>query len=125
MDTETPSHDDSATIENDPILCPLCWTPFPRAGRKRYCSDHCRKTAWARTHQSIPRPVAPVPPPRRRRDNTVYECPHCENRYFAQQWCYDCGRPCNRIGYGGLCPNCDEPVAATDLFDTQPETQKC
>ena len=127
----TPPDDDNTTTTTTPmtttalerLLCPVCWTPFRRVGRQRFCSDNCRKTAWARTHKIPARPVEPVPPPGRRRDATIYSCPSCEARYHAQQWCHDYNQPCTRVGLGGLCPHCDEPVALTDLLDTpQPAT---
>jgi predicted amidophosphoribosyltransferase len=101
-------------------LCPVCWTPFTPTGRQLYCSGGCRKTAWRRRHtQPAPQPE-PVPPPRRRRDVTVYSCPDCDTRYYGQQWCHDCHQPATRVGLGGLCPHCDEPVAVTDLLDQHP-----
>jgi len=99
-------------------LCPVCWTPFTRAGRQLYCTDKCRKTAW--TRRRTPQTVAPpVPPARQQRDVTIYACPTCEQRYHAQQWCPDCNQPCTRVGLGGPCPHCDEPVAIADLLDPQ------
>ena len=29
----------------------------------------------------------------------------------------ECVRPCRRVGVGGLCPHCDEPVAIPDLLE--------
>lgn len=113
-----PSGDDNATTSPEQPLCPVCWTPFTRNRRQLYCSDPCRKTAWRRRH--TPAPAAPaVPAARRRRDVTIYACPDCNTRYAGTQWCHDCNRPCTRIGLGGPCPHCDEPVAITDLLDTE------
>ncbi len=120
---DTPPDDDNTTTTTDRLQCPVCWTPFIRVRRQRFCSDNCRKTAWARNHQPAPRPAQPVPPPRRRRDATVYACPDCDTRYYAQQWCHDCNQPCARVGLGGLCPHCDEPVTINDLLDTPKETE--
>ena len=50
-------------------------------------------------------------PPRSPRPATVYECPSCETRYLGEQRCPDCGIFCRRVGPGGPCPHCDEPVA--------------
>ncbi|MGH2608690.1 MAG: hypothetical protein ACRDHF_06325 [Tepidiformaceae bacterium] len=47
---------------------------------------------------------------------TIYECPACDIRYLGQQRCADCGVFCRRVGPGGLCPHCDEPVALADLL---------
>ena len=46
---------------------------------------------------------------------TVYECPDCAARYLGQQRCADCNTFCRRIGAGGFCPHCDEPVALDEL----------
>ncbi len=120
---EAPRHDDITTTSPDRLLFPVCWTPFIRVRRQRFCSDNCRKTAWTRTRRANERPTQPVPSPVRRREATVYSCPYCEVRYYAQQWCPDCNQPCTRIGLGGLCPHCEEPVALTDLLDTPTEAE--
>jgi hypothetical protein len=64
-----------------------------------------------------------IPPSIRRRDITVYECPDCGLRRFAQQWCPDCHRRRTRIDRGGLCPHRDQPVALSDLTDQHPAPQ--
>jgi hypothetical protein len=61
-----------------------------------------------------------VVPPRSPRPSTVYECPSCQTRYLGNQYCPDCRLFCRRIGAGGLCPSCDEPVALADLFHCPP-----
>ena len=113
-----PSGDDktTTTTPTGQLRCPVCGIPFIRIRRQAYCSDQCRKTAYRRRRQTTIS-TEPVPPARRRRDVTVYSCPDCGTRYYAQQWCPDCQQPCTRIGTGGLCPHCDEPVAITDLLD--------
>ena len=121
-DDDTTTTTDSPTAPTDRLLCPLCWSPFLRVGRQRFCSDNCRKTAWARTHRPASPPPEPIPPPGRRRDVTVYTCPSCEMRYLGEQWCPDCNQPCTRVGLGGLCPHCEEPVALTDLLDDPNQT---
>jgi len=125
---ETPRHDDNTTTtrqvsnprtDPSPLLCPVCWTPFTRVGRQRYCTDTCRKTAWTRRHtttEAVTEPV--VPQPIRRRDITIHACPTCETRYHDEQWRHDCNQPCTRVGLGGLCPHCAEPVPISDLIDT-------
>lgn len=117
--TSTPSHDDITTTTAPPpppdqLLCPICTVGFQRVQRQRFCSDNCRKTAWSRRHHPAPQPP-PVPPAQPRRDVTVYSRPYCEQRFYGQQWCHDCNQPCTRIGLGGLCPHCDQPVAHADL----------
>ena len=75
----TPSCDDNTTTSapvNDPaahpeqLLCPVCWTPFTRTRRQRYCTDACRKTAWTRRHATTPTETL-APQAIRRRDTTL------------------------------------------------------
>ena len=111
--TRSPSRDDTATI-----TCPVCQARFTPAGRQRYCSSACRKTAFRRRHQDPPPPSA-VPAARPRRDHTIYQCPACEQRLLGEQRCPDCGTFGRRIGAGGPCPHCQEPVAIADLLDQE------
>jgi len=130
--SEPPYGDDPATTAlpapnptagADQLQCPVCWTTFTKVGRQRYCTDACRKTAWTRRHATTVKVAEPVVPPAvRRRDVTIYGCPICETRYYGEQWCHDCNQPCTRVGLGGLCPHCSEPVAVTDLIDTPKTT---
>jgi endogenous inhibitor of DNA gyrase (YacG/DUF329 family) len=115
----TPQHPiatPEATPRNDgiTIACPICQRAVPRVGRRRFCSDACRQAAW-RARQ----PVAPaLPIPRRSpRPATIYECPACETRFLGEQYCPDCRTFCRRVGPGGACPHCSEPVAVGDLVD--------
>ena len=117
-------HDDNTTGSTtqdgpEPAALPGVLDPFTRVGRQRYCTDNCRKTAWTRRHTSTAAVTEPaVPQAIRRRDVTIYACPTCETRYHGEQWCHDCNQPCTRVGLGGTCPNCAEPVAISDLIDT-------
>lgn len=106
-----PSRDDDATIP-----CPVCGTAFTVTGRRRYCSDSCRRAAWARRHRPPP-PVVVPPPAGSRRPHTVYECDTCGQRALGDQRCEDCGTFMRRVGLGGPCPACDEPVAAKELTE--------
>jgi DNA replication protein DnaC len=114
------SRDDPETTRDvaDTITCPLCQRPFVPAGRRRFCSDACRKTAWRRRHQP-PAAAIVVPPARPRRPITVYACPSCQTRYLGEQRCPDCGVFCHRVGLGGACPHCDEPIAVADLLNEE------
>ena len=105
--TEAPYRNDGVTI-----ACPICSHAFHPSGRRRFCSDACRQAAW-RVRQPVA-PVLPIPP-RSPRPTTIYECPTCGTRYLGEQRCPDCGIFCRRVGPGGPCPHCDEPVALTDL----------
>jgi len=104
---ERPSRNDAVTI-----ACGVCGRAFAPAGRRRFCSDACRQAAWRRRHPPAPPPL----PTRSPRPATVYACAGCGARYLGQQRCDDCQRFCRRIGPGGPCPHCDEPVALADLL---------
>jgi hypothetical protein len=92
-------------------LCPWCTQVFVPSGRRRYCSNACRQAAYrARDHQPGPPSQTAARP-----EATVYECPSCEQRYLGLRRCESCNLFCRRVGRGGLCPHCDEPVAHTDL----------
>jgi hypothetical protein len=108
----SPSRNDGLTV-----TCPVCGRAFQLLGRRRFCTDACRQTAWRRRHPaalllpSVPTPRAPIA--------VVYECPACAARYLGEQRCADCQRFCRRVGPGGSCPHCDEPVAIADLISTE------
>ena len=110
-----PWHNDGVTIAAR--VCPVCGRPFQPSGRRRFCSDACRQAAWRSRHPvaetSASPPAGPLSP---RRLPTVYECPSCGARYLDEQRCPDCHLFCRRIGPGGRCPHCDEPVAISDLI---------
>ena len=106
-----PSRDEPGTTP-----CPVCQIRFTPIGRQTYCSTICRKTAFRRRHQQNG-PAVTVPTARPRGQITVYECPDCGQRLMGEQRCDDCGTFARRIGVGGACPHCQEPVAMTDLID--------
>jgi hypothetical protein len=104
--------DDGATKE-----CPVCEHRFTAVGRSQYCSDVCRKKAWRLRHQTS---AAPVVVPVRgvpRRSLTVYVCPACDTKTLGVQRCEDCSVFMNKVGLGGECPACSEPVAVCELLD--------
>ena len=109
--TTAPSRNDGVTMP-----CPVCERPFLPTGRQRVCSAACRQTVFRRRRAAADAPLV-VPPHRSRRDGTVYQCPACEARYLGNQRCWECGVFCRRVGAGGLCPECGEPVAVADLLD--------
>jgi hypothetical protein len=109
---DTTSRNDGITI-----ACLVCQRAVPRVGRRRFCSDACRQAAW-RARQPVP-PVLPVPH-RSPRPATIYECPTCETRFLGEQYCPDCHTFCRRVGPGGACPHCSEPVAVNDLLPDAP-----
>lgn len=109
----SPLHNDGVTMAQS--ICPTCSSTFHPVGRRRYCSDACRQAAWRRRHP-IPPPPLPLGGARPARPLTVYECPSCGARYLGEQRCPDCQLFCRRVGPGGRCPHCEEPVALGDLI---------
>lgn len=109
--TITPSCHDTVTMN-----CPVCHHTFTPAGRQIYCRDACRAAAYRRRRDNGRAPVV-VPKAQPRRPITVYECDTCGTRTVGQQHCPDCRTFTRRIGIGGTCPHCDEPVAITELLD--------
>lgn len=101
-----PVGDDAATT-----ACGVCGKAFVPEGRQRHCSTTCRQRAWRRRRSAPAEPVVG-------RHDTVYACPSCDQRYLGEQRCDDCNTWCRRLGPGGLCPCCDEPIAISDLFTT-------
>jgi len=101
-----PVRDDAVTTSG----CPICGRHYVPVGRQRYCSPPCRTAAWRR-RTSAPR-VPTVPS----RAEVVYQCPDCEALLLGTQRCEDCNTWARRLGPGGLCPHCAEPVTIFDLI---------
>jgi hypothetical protein len=101
----TPVRNDSETI-----ACVVCGTAFRRSGRRLHCSDACRQAAWRRRSQAPSEPLVAKP-------DTVYRCPKCETRLRGEQYCEDCHTFARRLGPGGCCPECDEPISITELLE--------
>jgi hypothetical protein len=100
--------------------CPICQIDTVPT-RARYCSDACKQRAYRLRRAAVtPTDLAsPATEPRRRQApvaHTVYECPSCETRLLGTQRCPDCHVFCRRLGLGGPCPHCDEPVLLTDIL---------
>jgi predicted nucleic acid-binding Zn ribbon protein len=107
-----PSRNDTVTA-----TCPRCGGPLPVGRSRRWCSDACRQAAWRRRHQPVD-PAVAVPPARPKRTSTVYQCPDCETRLLGTQRCEDCGIFMRRLGTGGHCSACDEPITINELLNS-------
>lgn len=97
------------------MTCPVCQHPFTPIGRRAYCSDACRAAAYRR-RRDAGRPPVLVPKAKPRRPITVYECDTCGARAVGEQRCDTCNTWMRRIGIGGHCPSCDEPIAFTEVL---------
>ncbi|HWO47755.1 MAG TPA: hypothetical protein VNM41_06800 [Solirubrobacterales bacterium] len=100
--------------------CPACQTPITST-RARYCSDACKQRAYRlRQTDGTPPDLGALTTELRSRQaliaQTVYECPTCEARFLGEQRCPDCHVFCRRVGLGGPCPHCDEPVTLAELL---------
>jgi hypothetical protein len=104
-----PVRDETATM-----ACALCGRMFVPKGRQRHCDTLCRQRAWRIAHATPRTAAQPVV-----KATTVYECDGCGNRYLGVQRCEDCNTFARKVGPGGCCPHCQEPVALADL--THPE----
>jgi len=97
--------------------CLVCGGPVPAGRPRKTCSDGCRQKAWRLRHQpEVTAPLLPVARPRK--DHTVYQCPNCELRIIGTQYCDECHTFMRRLGGGGTCPCCSEPVTFDELLDT-------
>ena len=97
------------------MACPVCGSPFIPVGRQRSCSGACRAVAYRR-RRTAARPVVVVPAGGSRVPLTVYECDGCGARAVGGQRCADCASFMRRVGIGGACPGCDEPIAVAELI---------
>jgi len=100
--------------------CPVCQASISSA-RARYCSDACKQRAYRlRQPDRTPLDLDALPAALRARQvlvtRTVYACPACEARFLGDQRCPDCYVCCRRLGLGGPCPHCDDPVTLAELL---------
>lgn len=99
----------------------MCGQTFAAMGRAVYCSQACRQRAFRLRHlrdREVLQMEATKPLRRRAGlvEQTIYECPNCEAHYLGERRCPDCNLMCRRLGLGGACPHCDEPVLVSDLL---------
>jgi len=95
--------------DSETMSCQVCGTAFRRSGRRRHCSNACRQAAWRRRSRAPILPVVAKP-------DTVSQRPNCEARFLGKQRCQDCNTWARRLGPGGQCPCCDEPISVTELL---------
>jgi len=95
--------------------CPGCQHPFSPVGLQRFCCEACRVAVYRRHPETT---VAPVVALRHvpRQPLTVYACDRCGARALGERRCDECRNPMRRVGLGGSCPCCAEPVAVEELL---------
>jgi len=116
--TVTPRPVSSLCHDTVTMPCPVCQAPFTPTGRQTYCSGACRAVAYRR-RRDADRESVTVPRAKPRRPITVYECDSCGERAVGQQRCETCSTFMRRIGIGGECPNCSEPISLEELIGEQ------
>ena len=57
--TKTPTIVRNKTATTATTVCGQCGARFTPAGRRRWCSDACRQSAW-RQRRAAPRPTQPA-----------------------------------------------------------------
>jgi len=111
--TETPQQiavrDDGVTI-----ACAQCGKEVDASAAASTATNACKQRAFRARRGAPPLPARLKRAPK---EGTVYFCPDCGTRYLGIQRCEDCDRFCRRLGAGGLCPCCEEPVALKDLVE--------
>ena len=115
---ELPSRHDAVTM-----TCPVCQHTFVPVGRQKFCTDTCKATAYRRRRDARPVSLV-VPTSQPRRPITVYECDTCGARSLGQQHCPDCATFMRKIGIGGHCPCCDEPITVGELVGQEVTTSR-
>lgn len=118
MEPASPSRYVSVTPQQS---CLTCGQPLAPGRPKRYCSPACKQVGYRRRTQPVASVVATATTPslparRSKREDTIYICGQCEQRYLGEQWCGDCQYPCARLGPGGTCPGCDELITIEELL---------
>ena len=111
--SDTEARKDTDETGDGAIACPICQQPFTPTSEQRWCSEPCRVAAWRRRQVAAParvRPARPAPVLR------VYLCAGCGARTTGPAWCPTCRSPMRRLGLGGPCPHCEQPVAVTELL---------
>jgi hypothetical protein len=97
--------------------CSVCGGPKPAGRPRSTCSDACRQKAFRLRHQQeLTTPELPKAKPSK--PHTVYECDLCGSKLLGEQWCQDCAKPMRRLGPGGLCPCCSEPLTFQELLES-------
>lgn len=115
-----PLRDGSRYGSGEPTpACPVCAGTRP-SRRARYCSDACKQRAYRRRQAGDTAPIATrvagLLPPQGEVAQTVYACGACDQRFLGERRCDDCNRFCRRLGPGGECPHCEEPVLLAELL---------
>ncbi len=101
--------------------CPVCGSPLTQSLRAHYCSRACQQRAYRLRREPAPdQLVAGFTAELKTRgaliEQTVYECPQCEERFLGERRCENCNLWCRKLGLGGVCVHCEDIVLVTELL---------
>ena len=104
----------------------MCDRTLPGPRPRHYCGPRCRQRAFRlRRHQAnqptLTRLTNHLRQAQRLIDQTVYECPACNERFLGRRRCGDCNLMCRKVGLGGECGSCAEILTIADLLGTDLE----
>jgi hypothetical protein len=113
--------DDGVTSRAALRRCLVCGTVFEGRGRALYHSRACQQIAYRLRHQQDREPLLAAWTRELRErgtlvEQTVYECVRCQERYLGERRCSACSLMCRKLGLGGRCLHCDEPMLVTELL---------
>jgi hypothetical protein len=111
----------SSAVPRDPAKCLVCGKSLQDT-RARFCSAAHRQLAYRlRRGASVTTTESDLRQQlqrqRRLTAHTVYECPDCQERFVGERRCSSCQLFCRAVGLGGHCPECDQPILLSDLFE--------
>ena len=93
--------------------CAACGGPSPEGRAKLWCSDACRQAAWRRRHQ--PEQEPPELPPRDAQGEHGLSVPRLRGPAPRCAVLRGLRNFMRRLGPGGNCPCCDEPITFQEL----------
>jgi ribosomal protein L32 len=101
--------------------CLMCGTPLTDS-RAKFCSPAHKQLAYRlrRRESSAPNETdlrRQLQRQRRLTAVTIYECSSCGERFVGERRCPSCRLFCRSLGLGGVCPECDQPILLSDLFE--------
>jgi len=102
-------------LEGEALTCPGCQHPFSPVGRQKHCCEACRVAVYRRGREAAQVPVVAMKS-QRRQPIAVYACDRCGARAMGERRCEECRSIMRRVGLGGCCPCCDEPIAVDELL---------
>jgi len=112
---ETPGPETPLRYASVTQRCSFCAAVLVGGRARQFCDGACRQAAYRRRHQPVTEIMALSAA--RPKGSTVYECDGCGERFLGTQRCETCNRFARRVGTGGHCPSCFEPVAVVDLME--------